>query len=106
MRKKYKPELDGTVDGQWGFDFKDWEDAVDTFYRKKRKDKAYCLVISTHWATSGYWVERDAKTDEYSTVYRSFEAVQELEKRIRDRGEEWVLDRQRKDNASLGGLVK
>lgn len=107
MRRKYKPELDGTSEDQYSFDFKDWEDAFDTFYRKKRKNKAYCLVISTYWVTSGYWVEKDAKTDEYSKVYRSFAAVQNLEKRIRERGEEVVRSDglKRKDCINLGGLV-
>jgi hypothetical protein len=53
-RKVYRPELDGTLDGQWSFDFKDWERAFELFYRKKRMNKEYCLVISTHWVTSGY----------------------------------------------------
>lgn len=88
-------------------EFKNWEDAFRQFYRKKLKDKSFCLVISTHWLTSGYWVERNATNDEYARVYRSVKAVKELEARIRERGEEVVRTdgTKRKDCLSLGELV-
>lgn len=100
----------GTIDGreQYHYEFKDWEDAFRQFYRKKNLEKSFCLVLSTHWVTSGYWVERDARTDEYATVYRSVKAVRSLERRIRDRGEEYMpmLDCRRKEMLNLGGLVR
>jgi hypothetical protein len=95
---KYDPVRDGTVHGQWHFDFKDWEAAFELFYRKKRMDAAYCLVISVHDVTSGYWVERGAKTDEYNRVYRSVTAVKSLEARVRER-------RAAVESLSLGGVV-
>ena len=80
---KYAPERDGTLDGQWHFDFKDYKDAFDMFYRKHRMNKDYCLVVSTEFHTSGYWVERNAQADEHSTVYRTSNAVKALENRVR-----------------------
>lgn len=109
--KDYNAANDGTLHGQWNFDFKDWKDAFELFYRKKRMDSAYCLVISTHWVTSGYWVERGAKKDEYATVYRSLKSVKALEQRIKNRIEETKIPRMEggkivmKEVMSLGGLV-
>lgn len=95
--KDYDPVKDGSLDGQFSFDFCDWKDAFETFYRKKRMDLSYCLVISTHWASSGYWVERNAKGNPTDKVYRSVKAVQALEQRVKDRIEETKVPRERPD---------
>lgn len=68
---------------QWQFDFKDWHDAFEMFYRKKAKDSAFCLVISIAPYASGYWVERNAKSDRFAAVYRSTRQVKGLERRIK-----------------------
>lgn len=83
---------------QWHFDFKDWRDAFDTFYRWKKKDSAFCLVVSTNSYTSGYWIERNAKTDKETRVYRSVKAVKELESRV-------TAARDKTVSVSLGGVI-
>lgn len=40
----------------WEDCFKQWEELV-----KKHGNKAFRLVISTHWTTSGYWIEPNFK---------------------------------------------
>jgi aromatic ring-opening dioxygenase catalytic subunit (LigB family) len=110
--KDYDPVKDGTGRGQYSFDFKDWKDAFATYYRKKRMDSDYCLVISTHWVTSGYWVERNAKKDVYSTIYRSVKAVQALEQRVKNAIEAARIPRMEggkivmKEVTGLGFVVK
>jgi hypothetical protein len=76
---------------QWHFEFQDWEKAFELFYRKKKQDKAYCLVISTDSYTSGYWIEKDAKRDEDTRhIYRSVKSAQALESRIRSKQAEFL----------------
>ena len=68
---------------QWNFEFNDWKSAFELFYRWKAKDSAFCLVISTAPYASGYWVGRDAKSDDFTTVYRSVREVKNLEQRFK-----------------------
>lgn len=76
---------------QWHFDFKDWEEAFELFYRRKKQDRSYCLVISTDSYTSGYWIEKDArKDDDARHVYRSINAIKGLESRIRSKQAEFL----------------
>lgn len=83
------------------FDFKDWEKAFATFYRLHcgypimndkneqigfyKGDTNYCLIISTNWTTSGYWVEKYANEQITSTdiVYKTLDEVKYLEKKLR-----------------------
>lgn len=70
------------MSAQYHFDFKDWREAFATFYRKKAKDKTFCLVISLHPYSSGYWIERGATNGPHAQVYRSIKAAKRLEDRI------------------------
>jgi hypothetical protein len=84
---------------QWQFDFKDWEEAFELFYRRKAKDDSLALVISTDNYTSGYWMEPNPEPDENTYVYRTVAEAQALEARVR-------AARRRAGNAvSLGGVI-
>jgi hypothetical protein len=101
---------------QWHFEFKDWEEAFELFYRRRcgeelkgddgrklgfrKGDPSLVFVISTASYTSGYWIEpgEGAKSDEYTTVYRTVKGVRQLEERIR-------RERAGTVNLSLGGVV-
>ncbi len=98
---------------QYQFDFCDWEEAFEMFYRKRLGYKVehdgrtlgrvpgnpkICLVISTAFYTSGYWIEENPKSDADAIVYRTVRAVKELEKRIKAKRESTV-------NAAIGLVV-
>lgn len=99
---------------QWHFEFKDWEQAFELFYRRRcgekltgrdgevlgfrKGDPKLVFVISTASYTSGYWIEEDATNDEHTRVYRTLSAVRALERRIR-------RERAKTVNLSLGGVV-
>lgn len=96
------------------FEFKDWEAAFAYYYEVEDSLPGYSLVISTHWVTSGYWIERDPKPTQSEPElisYKGKEAVKALEDRIRERGEEVVRTLpngqplRRKECLNLGGLV-
>lgn len=99
---------------QYHFDFKDWEDAFATFYRKRcgeqykdangeilgsrKGNPKIVFVISTGTYTSGFWVEEGAQNDKNTRVYKTVAAVRNLERRIRQARAGTV-------NLSLGGVV-
>ncbi len=68
---------------QWQFEFNQWAEAFELFYRWKAKDSAFCLVISTAPYASGYWVERNAKSDNFTKVYRTVREVKNLQRRVK-----------------------
>lgn len=70
------------------FEFRDWERAFLFVYSHKSNDESVHLVLCTHWAASGYWVELDAKPDAFSIIYRTLDDIKALESRIRERGDE------------------
>jgi hypothetical protein len=65
------------------FEFNEWKEAFETFYKKYEEDNSWRFLISTHWSTSGYWIERNAQNDEHTYVYDSLKKVQELEERVK-----------------------
>jgi hypothetical protein len=85
---------------QWQFDFKDWEDAFELFYRRRERDDSLVFVVSTDSYVSGYWVEpgEGAEDDEHTTVYRTVEEVRQLEQRVRKARAATI-------NLSLGGVI-
>lgn len=101
---------------QWHFEFKDWEEAFATFYRKRcgeelkgddgkplgfrKGDPNLVFVVSTASYVSGYWIEprAGAKADAETAIYRTVRAVRSLERRIR-------RERAKTVNLSLGGVV-
>lgn len=83
---------------QWHFDFKDWREAFDTFYRWKAKDVAFRFVIEESSYASGYWIERGATASKTTHVYRSVKAVKALEARI-------SRIRESRNSLSLGRLI-
>ncbi len=92
------------------FDFYEWEAAFTAFYKWHAEDEGICLVISTHWATSGYWVEKGPQECplDVAYVYRTKAEVDALEQRIKDRIEETTIRRPGKAPeraVALGGLV-
>ena len=102
---------------QYHFEFNRYEEAFEMFYRKKQgytitlpsgtKAKIegnpnICLVLSTAFYTSGYWIEENAKSDKDSRVYRSVKAVKELEKRVREQD---AIRNSREINPDRGKLV-
>lgn len=99
------------------FDFKDWERAFHTFYRRRlgeavddgagevmgfiEGDSSLVFVVSTDAYTSGYWIEKDgesASSNPNTKVYRKVSEVRALERRVRQARTGTV-------NASLGGIV-
>jgi hypothetical protein len=83
---------------QWHFDFKDWQEAFDVFYRQKAKDDSLCLVISTAHYVSGYWVEPNPEPDAQTHVYRTVAEAQALKARVR-------AARRATNAVSLGGVI-
>lgn len=90
------------MDEQYQFDFKDWKEAFETFYRKrcghyievngkkyKREGNPQIVfIVSTDENAEGYWVEekgQNTKTDAKTKVYRSVKAVKEFEKEIKEK---------------------
>ena len=58
--------MDGT-----SYKFMDWRKAFDHFRKEEKENPGENqLVISTHWATSGYWVEpkHEPATDNFIVV--------------------------------------
>ena len=108
---------------QYQFDFKDWRDAFEMFYRKhcgeELRDEAgeylgfrkgnpkIVLVISTDSYVSGYWIEEGATSDEHTKVYRSVKAVRALESRIIAAQQEAAerIGCEPSEVASLGGVI-
>ena len=84
---------------QLHFEFHEWEEAFARFYRERngyelrdedgsvlgfRKGNPDAVfVVSTDTWVSGYWIEEDAEDDAYTKVYRTVEAVKDLEARVR-----------------------
>lgn len=98
------------MDEQYHFDFRDWKEAFEMFYRQRLGYKVehngrtlgqipgnpkIRLVISTASNSSGYWVEENAKADKETKVYRSVKAVKELEKEIKEKHNRLKLDGRR-----------
>jgi len=103
------------MSGQWHFDFKDWEQAFEMFYRKRcgedlideetgqmlgrrEGNPNITLAVSTGSYASGYWIEENAKPDAETTVYTTVEEVKAFEKRLRGKRANTV-------SLSLGGVV-
>lgn len=88
---------------QYHFEFNQWREAFEMFYRKrlgytvKRDDGStlgkvqgnpkICLVISTAFYTPGYWIEESPTADAETEVYRSVKGVKALEQRFKARRE-------------------
>lgn len=70
---------------QWYFEFKDWEEAFELFYRRYQRDPALAFVVSSAPEVSGYWIEpaSGAEPDQHTQVYNRIEDVRRLERRIR-----------------------
>lgn len=85
---------------QWHFEFNQWEEAFELFYRRKASDETLAFVVSTASEVSGYWIEpaSGAEADDETQVYTSVEDVKRLERRIRNR-------RKRTKSLSLGGVM-
>lgn len=99
---------------QYHFDFKDWEQAFEMFYRKRcgyflrdeagnilgfrQGDDDFVFVLSIAPEVSGYWIEKNPEPDEQTEVYSTVEEVKALEQRIRQQRAETV-------NLSLGGVI-
>ena len=71
--------------------FNQWEAALAVYYSLQSTDYdlKYVLIISTHWATSGYWIEeynpsRHLPVPRGDYIYRGYSQVKALESRIRD----------------------
>jgi hypothetical protein len=85
---------------QWHFEFNEWEEAFELFYRRKASDDTLAFVISTGFEVSGYWIEpaSGAESDEHTKVYNRVADVRKLERRIRNK-------RAQTKSVSLGGVV-
>lgn len=85
---------------QWHFEFHDWEQAFELFYRRFKGDPTLAFVVSTAPEVSGYWIEpaSGAEPDEHTHVYNRVEDVKKLERRIRRK-------RERTKSVSLGGII-
>lgn len=85
---------------QWHFEFQDWEQAFELFYRRKERDDTLAFVVSSGDYVSGYWIEPSAgaEPDEHTQVYNLVEDVKKLERRIRRK-------RERTKSLSIGGVM-
>lgn len=85
---------------QWHFEFKDWKEAFELFYRRKERDETLAFVVSSGDGVSGYWIEpaSGAEPDEHTQVYNRVEDVKKLELRIKRK-------RARTKSLSLGGVI-
>ena len=64
------------------FEFMDWKNAFSKYYELEKEGLNLRLVVSTHWAPSGYWIEdSNHKLGEGDIAYIGKE-IHELEKRI------------------------
>lgn len=70
---------------QWHFEFNQWEEAFEVFYRRKKRDDTLAFIVSTEPQVSGYWIEpaSGAEPDHYTRVYNLVTDVKKLERRIR-----------------------
>lgn len=86
---------------QWYFEFNQWEEAFELFYRRKERDDALAFVVSTADGVSGYWVEPSsgAEPDEHTAVYNLVADVKKLEQRVRRK-------RNSTRSLSLGKVIK
>ena len=86
---------------QWHFEFNQWEEAFELFYRRKELDDTLAFVVSTAPEVSGYWIEpaSGAEPDEHTDVYNLVADVKKLERRIRRR-------RALTNSVSLGDVVR
>ena len=71
----------------WQFDFNQWHEAFEMFFRQKTKNPAICLVISTAPYSSGYWIEQNAKSDEFTKIYYTVREVTNFKRRVKRRME-------------------
>lgn len=85
---------------QWHFEFNQWEEAFELFYRRKERDDTLAFVVSTGPEVSGYWIEPSsgAEPDDTTQVYNLVADVKKLERRIRSK-------RSRTKAVSLGGVL-
>ena len=70
---------------QMAFEFKDWEKCFSTWRKNEAiYNDAMQLVISTHWASQGYWIEAKGKKINPRTDYVYVgQQVYELETRVK-----------------------
>jgi hypothetical protein len=67
------------------YEFNRWEEAFALFYKRLKEEPngGWCFVITRHWVTSGYWIERNAKEDEHCRIFKSFAAVKAYEEFVK-----------------------
>jgi hypothetical protein len=65
------------------FEFKDWKEAFQTYYKEVEKDPSLQLILSTHPYSSGYWIEQGQLEDRYSYIYSGMREAKKLEQRIK-----------------------
>jgi hypothetical protein len=70
----------------FSYEFKEWKLAFARFFTERKKGHNVVLIISTHFTTYGYWIEKPPakvlKTSEF--VYRDAEVIS-LKLRIKKR---------------------
>lgn len=64
------------------FEMFDWRRAFKRFYQARAHNSSLCLVLSTHWASEGYWIESNPKDKAGEHIYRTLEEVKAFEARI------------------------
>lgn len=85
---------------QWHFEFNEWGQAFELFYRRKERDDTLCFIVSTGPEVSGYWIEpcSGAEPDDNTRVYQTIKEVKALENRVRRK-------RNHTSAVSLGGVI-
>lgn len=67
------------------YEFREWQKAFDRYF-ELRKDgiEKLRMVISTHWATSGYWVENNTTPVSSEDIEYVGEEVDKLYTRVKE----------------------
>jgi hypothetical protein len=76
------------------FEFRHWKEAFDRYYELRKQDLQHLrMVISTHWATSGYWVETDNRPVSEGDYAYVGEEVDKLYARVKEEIEQAAIEK-------------
>jgi hypothetical protein len=82
------------------FSFKEWKECFQQCRQFDKAKKNYQMIISTHWATEGYWVEPKGNLLGESDHLYVGKKIYALEERVKK-----AVEQAEKNNSSAVGLV-
>lgn len=82
-----------TLESGLHYDFNEWLEMFKSYDDLIKQGNNLVVTISTHWATSGYWIEIDKNQQSNSVdkVYRG-EEIEALRQRVTDEIDQSALD--------------